>query len=308
MRNAAGMAAFAMLVAAGLVMRSSAEETDALPERIEIAIRLWRDGNSADALKVMDGIIADAPEDPAPWRLRGRMREAVRDFEGADADLSVWIARGDPTAADRHIRGACRYRVGRIDAALADWNRELQIDPSRAPGHWQRGIALHQAGRFAEGRAQFELHRTVNPDDVENALWHFLCVAAEDGPEAAREALLETSGDRRRPMAELFDLYRSGAPDAERIARVEAAARRGSEEDSDERRTAMFYADLYLGLYHEALGDAENAALRLGAAARAAEAAGSGRHYMHDVAVIHMKPRISGLTSPEADAAGSVSH
>mgnify|MGYP000446850332 CR=1 FL=1 len=40
-----------------------------------------------------------------------------------------------------------------------------------------------------EGRKLFELHRSVNPQDVENAAWHFLCAARVDGLEKARAQL-----------------------------------------------------------------------------------------------------------------------
>jgi hypothetical protein len=36
----------------------------------------------------------------------------------------------------------------------------------------------------------FYAGRTVNPNDVENAAWHFLCVARAESPEKARAALL----------------------------------------------------------------------------------------------------------------------
>lgn len=281
-------------LAAVLHAPCGAQDEPAWRARVELALDLWRAGKSAEALAVMDEVIdgeaGGGEVDPSVRRLRGRMREAVRDFPGAEADLTEWIERGEPTAGDWHLRGACRYRDGRIDAALADWDRELELDPSRAPSHWQRGIALAQAGRHAEGRRQFELHRTVNPNDVENALWHFVCVAADEGTTVALAALIETRGDPRRPMSELFDLYRGAASPADVIE----AARRTGAEDSPARRQAMFYADLYLGLYHEAHGRGSEADRHLRAADAAAQAAGEtpgARHYMHDVAAIHLRLR-----------------
>ena len=61
--------------------------------------------------------------------------------------------------------------------------------PDEAPYLWQRGIALYYAGRYDDCRRQFESHRSVNPDDVENAAWHFLCVARAESPAKARAAL-----------------------------------------------------------------------------------------------------------------------
>src|SRR2546421_393373 len=87
-------------------------------------------------------------------------------------------------------RAAADFQQGRIAQAVDGFNRVAKLDPSYAPQLWQRGIALYYAGRYKDCRAQFELHRTVNPDDVENAAWHFLCVARAESAEKAKRALL----------------------------------------------------------------------------------------------------------------------
>jgi len=79
------------------------------------------------------------------------------------------------------------------------------------PQLWQRGIALYYAGRYDDCRKQFEAHRTVNPDVVENAAWHFLCVARADSVAAARAALLPVGPDRRVPMHEVYGMTETTA-------------------------------------------------------------------------------------------------
>ena len=77
------------------------------------------------------------------------------------------------------------FQAGRIAQSVAGFDRVAKIVPDYAPQLWQRGIALYYAGRYKDCRAQFESHRTVNPDDVENAAWHFLCVARAESPAKA---------------------------------------------------------------------------------------------------------------------------
>lgn len=144
--------------------------------------------------------------------------------------------------------------------------------PDQAPFLWQRGIALYYAKRYDDCRAQFEAHRRVNPNDVENAAWHFLCVARAESPERARAAILPVGPDPRRPMREIYDLFRG----ATGINAVMAAA--GGRSD------AQFYAHLYIGLYSEATGDQARAREHITAAARPQYAAGG---YMHMVARVH---------------------
>ena len=78
------------------------------------------------------------------------------------------------------------FRAGRVAESVAGFDRVAQLSPQAAPELWQRGIALYYLGRYKECRRQFESHRTVNPADVENAAWHYLCVARDEGPAKAR--------------------------------------------------------------------------------------------------------------------------
>jgi lipoprotein NlpI len=65
---------------------------------------------------------------------------------------------------------------------------------------WQRHRLITPAGN--DCRAQFELHRTVNPADVENAAWHFLR-GARWVTAKARAALLPVGPDSRVPMRQI---------------------------------------------------------------------------------------------------------
>lgn len=152
--------------------------------------------------------------------------------------------------------------------------------PGAEPDLWQRGLALYYAERFDDGRRQFELHKTVNPNDVENPAWHFLCVAKLKGIQAARGKLLPVGEDSRVPMKEILDFYAGRCEPAT----VLAAAEKG---EPAALRNQLCYANLYLGLYYEASGDPEKAREHI------TEAAGPFRmdHYMGKVAVMHAELR-----------------
>ena len=74
-------------------------------------------------------------------------------------------------------RAVADFKSGRFAQSADGFDRVAKLVPASAPQLWQRGIALYYAGHYQDCRAQFESHRTVNPNDVENAAWHFLCVA-----------------------------------------------------------------------------------------------------------------------------------
>src|SRR5204863_2991600 len=117
----------------------------------------------------------------------------------------------------------------------------------RAAQHWQRGISCYYAGRYDDGRKQFELHQTVNPNDVENAAWHFLSVARSAGLAKARASLLPVSGDSRVPMTQIYALF-AGKAKADDVL----AAAQGGYASPAKLNRHLFYSHLYVGLYYEA--------------------------------------------------------
>lgn len=170
-------------------------------------------------------------------------------------------------------RALADFSMGRIEEAAAGFDQVARAQPDFAPQLWQRGIALYYAGRYEDCRRQFELHLTVNPSDVENSAWHFLCVARAESPEAALAALLPVGPDPRRPMRQIYEMF-SG-----RMTPQDVLSAAGGQP------LARFYAHLYRGLYHEAFGRTEAAREEIFLAAddQFAQVAG----YMYVVAVVH---------------------
>ncbi|MBI2149621.1 MAG: hypothetical protein HYU27_03320 [Acidobacteria bacterium] len=166
------------------------------------------------------------------------------------------------------------FRNGRIAESAAGFDNLAALVPSIAPELWQRGIALYYAGRYKDCRAQFESHRTVNPNDVENAAWHFLCVARAESPEKARGAILPVGPDARVPMRQVYEMFRG------KMTPEDVLASAGTQ------LSAQFYARLYLGLYFEALGNQRLAREHIMAAAADRFAPAGG--YMHMVAKVHL--------------------
>ena len=233
-------------------------------------------GDNGVALELADKAIQAAPKNPQCYYVRGRIWGAQSDHKKAIADYDKAIEL-EPRGGELYqLRGLERFKIADINGSILDFDKYLSYFPKQAPQHWQRGIALYYAGRYEEGRKQFELHQTVNPSDVENAAWHFACVARLEGAEKARAVLIPIKEDRRIPMMEIYNLFAGKGTPEQVFKAAEAAGPARS-------RDALFYANLYIGLYNEAVGNDKAAAPYIYKAAHELEA----DHYMGDVAKVH---------------------
>ena len=178
-------------------------------------------------------------------------------------------------------RGSEQFLAGKIDESIQSFEQVVSIQPKAKAQLWQLGIAYYYAGRFQDGRTLFELHQKVNPNDVENAVWHFLCVTQVEGIEAARKKLIPITGDTRVPMQEVHALF-AGTGKADAVLKAASEVR---EEGS--RRNALCYAHLYLGLFEEARGDKSKSMEHINKAAIEFRQ----NHYMGEVARVHAKLR-----------------
>ena len=235
--------------------------------------------NLPAALKLCDRAVTNAPTDAQPLLWRAQLLDRAQRFDDGIRDLTAALQLAPKTPVILQRRGELRFKAGQFEQSVADFDQVIELAPAQRAHHWQRGISLYYAGRFAEGRKQFELHQTVNPNDVENSAWHFLCAARETSVTNARALMLTTGTDGRVPMKEIDDLYR-GSGSAEKVL---DAARRVTGVNSN--RDALFYAHLYLGIYFEVLGDAVKAREHI------SKATGEYgvQHYMGDVARVHWR-------------------
>jgi lipoprotein NlpI len=206
-----------------------------------------------------------------PASKRGNVKPVVLVLTLASA-FSVPVGQSAQAIMNRAVAA---FEKGRFVESARAFDELAQAVPDQAPQLWQRGIALYYAGRYDDCRRQFESHRTVNPNDVENAVWHFLCVARGGSAAKARAALLPVGPDARVPMREVYQMFR-GTLTPEQV--LSAA---GSQP------AALFYAHLYVGLYFEAQGMTARALehLKIAAADRFEREGG----YMHMVARVHAR-------------------
>jgi lipoprotein NlpI len=250
-------------------------------------------GRLDEARALVDRYIASAPDDARGHYLSGVIHDQQRAWERSIPAYGEAIRLDPKRAAAYQRRGVAQFMLGKAKESVADFDRYLELVPEERAQHWQRGIALYYAGRYEDGAKQFELHGTVNPDDVENSAWHFLCVAKWQGVGAARKGLIDVKGDSRVPMMKVQEMLAGKATPADVLASCGAG-----EPGEHELRVRMFYGHLYVGLYYEALGEANKAREHVGLAAGKYLVEG----YMGGVAKVHVK--LAGGKGPAPSPAG----
>lgn len=218
------------------------------------------------------------PKSAKDWLAQAREQFDRKDYKAALTALNECLQLEPKNSAALDVRGSTHFMLAKFAESVRDFDTYLDLQPKRANEHWRRGISLYYAGRFEDGKKQFEGYQKFQDNDVENGVWHFLCAAKKDGVAKARQNMLEIRKDGRVPMMEVYDLFRGKCEPADVLKAAEA----GKLEEKA-RRSQLFYAHLYLGLFYDATGDTKKAAEHMALAANKYRIG----HYMGEVARVH---------------------
>jgi lipoprotein NlpI len=275
-----GYFTFCLLVLVAMVgVAGAGGPADTADDLLAQAAEALRKQHPEDTIRLAGKVIAGNPKNARAHLLRGAGYEALQQHREAIADFDKALELEPRLAVAYDHRGSERLKLGLIKEAISDFDRYLELEPKQVPGHWKRGIAYYYAGRYEDGAKQFASYEKVDTNDVENAVWRYLCMARVVGVEKARAAMLKVGKDARVPMMEIYALFLDKAkPDD-----VLAAARAGSPA-AEQLTERLFYAELYLGLYFDSLGKKTEALEHLTEAVVKHKIG----HYMWDVGRVHL--------------------
>lgn len=248
-----------------------------LEELLDAAQKALAGGRAKDAVALAGKAILAEPKNHRAYYLRGLAYETLEQHSEAVADFTKVVELDAKVADAYNRRGSEYFKLGQVAKSIADFDKFLELRPEQTPAHWKRGISYYYAGRYDDGRKQFEGYESVDTNDVENAVWRYLCMAKTSGVDKARAALLKIGLDKRVPMMEVYALFAGKAKPDEVLAAAQAG-----KPAKEQLNRHLFYAHLYLGLFHEVNGDAKLAREHLH---RATEH--RFEHYMWDVARVH---------------------
>jgi lipoprotein NlpI len=143
------------------------------------------------------------------------------------------------------------FGAGQMKDSAKLYDEVLESRPEIKARLWQRGLALYYAGEFEKGVDQFDTHQTFNSQDVENSVWQLLCQSQLTSVEDARKGMIQIEHDSRIPMKQVFDMF-AGTGSPEKV--LEAC---GYEKGKPRKDNSTYHGLLYVGLFHEMMGDQE---------------------------------------------------
>lgn len=243
------------------------------------AEKALRAGDRKQALALADKAVATFPKSAPAYAFRATLHEALEDYPKAILDWARYIELEPKLAVAYQQRGLLHFKAGHVADSIKDFDKYIELEPKAKVSHWQRGISHYYAGRWDDGIAQFEGYQEFDSNDVENAVWRFMCQARKEGIDKARKEMLKIGADKRVPMRQIYDLYLGKITPEE----VLDSAKKTNAENKAALNSQLFYAHLYIGIWRELEGNKKAAFEHL---QRATEDHRIG-HYMWDVARVH---------------------
>ncbi|MCA9026425.1 MAG: hypothetical protein KDA86_14555 [Planctomycetaceae bacterium] len=222
-------------------------------------------------LQVAHSHAADPTFDRPHWQ--ARLDKLTASLAAEPDNIELLAARGD-----------AYFFLGQFEDAVRDYDRMVELDASRDTSHWRRGIACFYAGQYEQAAGQFERYHSFDDVDRENGIWRYLCQVKSNGVEAAEAGLLKYKKDDREPFGDVYRLFSGEATPDVILKRINTA-----DLTETEREKRLFYANLYIGLWH-AVHDRPGEArlfLRASASNTWAPLAGYGPNYMWHVGRLH---------------------
>ena len=179
--------------------------------------------------------------------------------------------------------GEVYFANGQAAESAAAFDRVVESKPELKPQLWQRGLALYYADRYADVVDQLESHQNYNKQDVENSVWHVLAASKLSSVEEARKAMIEITQDTRPAMPEVYEMFAGRGS----VEQVRAAA------EASKNQSAIYHSTLYIGLFHEMMGEAEKSQAAIEMAIKLNPFPPNA--FMGNVASMHAKARGYGV-------------
>lgn len=143
-----------------------------VPDPLRQALALHRQGQLAQARALYEDMLRLQPGHVDALHLLGVIAHETADHQRAVDLIGRALALHAGNAALFNNRGNALQALGRLDAAVADYDRAIAIEPDYAQAHCNRGNALQQGGRLEAAVDSFARAMAIRPDYAEACFNH----------------------------------------------------------------------------------------------------------------------------------------
>ncbi|HST23063.1 MAG TPA: tetratricopeptide repeat protein [Blastocatellia bacterium] len=168
---------------------------------LEAALAALQKGALNDAERAARASVSASPRSPVPHNVLGVILDRLGRADAALAEFNAAIKLDPNFVSARNNVGRMMAERGKIKEAISEFERVLKIDPSHVQAHYNLGALYGDSGDFAKSAEHFARARAAAPDDVQLAL-AFLNVAyranrAAEAEEAANFIERKLASDSR---------------------------------------------------------------------------------------------------------------
>ena len=117
---------------------------------VQDAAEALRRGQYPKAIKLLDAVLADEPNQARARAMRGRAHLEAKAYDKAAADFTAAIeAKSAAPQGEAYLgRGRAWYGLGKCDEALVDLNKAVELKPRSAACYFHRGRVLQTKRDF----------------------------------------------------------------------------------------------------------------------------------------------------------------
>lgn len=186
----------------------------------------WSSSDRASRIADMDKALKDDPKSVGALQGRAWLHRENKDYAKAETDYTAAIALDDDNATLYTLRGGTLLRLGKKDAAMADFltarkhagrdagelntlcweqatngvaleaalgdcDKALQVEPRNAPTLDSRGFVLMRLGRWTDSIADYDKAAGIRPDSAESLFGRAIAKAGAGDKTGAATDLAE---------------------------------------------------------------------------------------------------------------------
>lgn len=122
------------------------------------------------AIALYSEVLRRKPGHPHAHRRRGQLRLFLKQVAGAVEDFTA-VLRGQEDPEALFLRGDANALLGKLDEAVADYTRCLELAPERTRARFNRAVLYRIQGRLAEALEEFTEISRLQPDQ-EAPIYH----------------------------------------------------------------------------------------------------------------------------------------